>query len=89
MLSFKDEFEYDVNGVTYYVSVEGNLTDSGTILDRVLIEDNDGVIDADHAAFEEINEYAHNREYEVEEHSVDFDYYTADFDNFLREKNEF
>jgi hypothetical protein len=86
---FKDEFEYDVDGITYSVEVEGVLTELETILNKVTIEDNYEAIDSDHKDYHEIYDYAQNREYEVEEHHTDFGYYNHDVDNFLREKDEF
>lgn len=88
-MQFKDEFEYEINGETFYVEVNGQITPYETILDVVTISDDSGEIDETHQHFSEISEYARDRNYEVEIHATDFDYYNQDFDNFLRERDEF
>jgi hypothetical protein len=88
-MHFKDEFEYEIKGQTYYVEVSGQLTDYGTELDNVTISDDMGEIDSTHEHYDEIYSYTQDRDYEVEVHHTDFEYYNSDFDNFLRERDEF
>lgn len=80
-MNFRDEYEFELDGATFYVEVEGEryLDEGKTIteLSTIDISDSDGPIDSDHQHYFTIRRDAEEREYELEVHSRDFDYYGA------------
>jgi len=86
-MRFSDEFEHEVEGVDYTVSVEGEVNKHGEIdVDYVCAYDSNGdPLDEDHDHYGILSDEAHSREYTPEIHNTDFDYYEADINGFLRE----
>jgi hypothetical protein len=79
-MTFRDEYEYEVNGTVYYVSLEGQKSrlDNRVVndIETISITDELGeMIDVDNEHYDEIYEDALNRDVELEVHSRDFDYY--------------
>lgn len=79
-MNFSDEYEYELDGFTYYVSVSGQMRNiEGHIvpdLDFIQIYDDMGeLVDVGHDHYEIIYQDALDREYELELHTTDFDYY--------------
>lgn len=88
---FSDEFEYEAtNGMTFYIEVDGEAFDEhGEVfkeIKTISISNDDGEIDNTHECYNEVVNEVHNRDYEVEVHSSDFEYYNDDVNNFLKEK---
>jgi hypothetical protein len=82
---FKDEFELELNGNTFYVEVEGDASDGIEVTDVKIFDDFGHPVDDTHEYYDDIYNEAVIRDYEVEEHSRDFDYYNHDFNSFLKE----
>ena len=79
-LYFQDEFEHEIDGKLYYISVEGQQysEEDGdyTDIESVDIADEEGTtLERGDTNFAEIQEVVHNRDYQVEEHSTNFDHY--------------
>ncbi len=79
-MKFKDEYETEHAGQTFYVEVEGEqfVEDSfiHTEIGEVHIVSELGeAIDEDHHLYLDLVKEAKEREYEPEVHSRDFDYY--------------
>lgn len=78
---FQQDFEFEAsNGLNYFIEVEGEKffegTEAFTELDTVTIHDEQGNrIDASDSIFEELNSEAFDRDYEVEIHHTDNNYY--------------
>ena len=79
-MTFRDEYEYEVDGQTFYVEVEGEKFEEDsyiyTEITSVLICDETGqTVDSDNEHYLEIYRDAKERDYDIELHSRDFDYY--------------
>lgn len=77
---FRDDYEYEVGGQTYYIEVEGTQVieddELFTEVNAISITDEAGnILDEEHEHYSEIFRDAQEREYEVEEHNTNFDYY--------------
>lgn len=88
---FKDEYEDIIDGQTFFVEVEGVALGNGEYkFNNILFTDGMGdTVEDDHPLFEALQDRLFSREFELEVHSTDFDYYEYDVDNFLKEKVDF
>lgn len=89
-MEIRDEFEYTTNNnITYSVQVLGKIIEEDgfpvNVIDEITMSNGIEEIDEDHDDYNEIYDYAQNREYDPEIHSADFDYCNADMDRFLKE----
>ncbi len=79
-MNFQDEYEFEIDGETYYVAVTGYVHgdehDVMTEVKTVKICDQYGEdIDEDSVHYPEIIEDAKTRQYDIEMHTSDFSYY--------------
>ena len=78
-MRFKEEFEYEISGSVYCVSVSGQLVGYESIVDDVIITDHLGEqLEESHKHYDEIHSFAVEKEYDIEIHTADFDYYGED-----------
>lgn len=80
---FNDEFEMTASdGKTYYIEVDGaKFSENGQVfteINQITVHDESGMLfDEDNDIMREISEEAFDRDYEVEVHSRDMDYYSG------------
>ena len=82
-MEFHDEFEVETNGRTYSVEVEGEMFQDDFELRTITIMDELGQIVGDeNTDFEEVYNEAQFRDYEIELHTTDFDYYERELGKY-------
>lgn len=76
-MEFKDEFELEMGGKTFFVEVEGEMSVEGDVdLNAVIIRDELGqLLGAEDESYGEVLTEVNLRDYEIELHEADFDYY--------------
>jgi hypothetical protein len=90
-MEIRDEFEFTTDeGITYSVSVSGRIIEEDgfptNVIDAITMSNGVEEIDEDHDDYDEIFDYAQNREYNPEIHETDFGYCEAEINNFLKER---
>lgn len=87
-MELRDEFEFTTDSnTTYFVSVSGRIIEEDgfptNVIDNITINNGLEDIDEDHDDYDNVFDYAQNREYNSEVHGRDFDYCEPDMDKFL------
>lgn len=77
-MRFTDEYEVEINGSTYFVSVSGrHYSQDNQMIDDIDVCDGlSELVDEDSPDYAEILSDARSREYNVEVHGRDFDRYS-------------
>jgi hypothetical protein len=91
-MKFNDDFEFEAStGEVFYLSVVGEkFIEDGQIYTEIMsveaADESGDLVEQDHPLMSEINEEAQYRDYDIEIHSSDFDYYENAYSGLGKDK---